>query len=359
MDPITHAAAGALAGSAVRRLLRLQRQPESNDPTIGRLDISQNQALFIGALAGLLPDMDILSYVISPLHYHAYWHGTYTHSLLLAPLWAGLFALLLIVIQRGLCSARARPSFSIIYWIGLAGIFSHIALDLITAWDVGIWLPLSQERVSFGLIFLVDLIFSASILLGLWAVYRQWKPWILICSLTFAMAWLGFAYVQKQEAIQIAHKTHPNLPQQLAAWPQPFSVFHWKLVTGGHDGFWQAHVRISNRAPLQWPLPLIQDTVDGFTPPHNLHWQFYPTAPNADAKRAWEHPAFSPVRDFKTYPIFMEQDALGCVWFTDLLYVIPEQTPPFVYGFCEHPDGRFTVERKPSVNLFNRRSIAR
>lgn len=354
MDPFTHAAVGALAGVGIRQLRRQQVKHSPDQPLI-----SLRHAMLLGAVAGILPDIDIISYFVNPLHYHAYWHGTYTHSLILAPLWAALFAVLIIAMQRwGGASIRAKGTEDrwLIYWIGLAGILSHIGLDVITAWDVGIWLPLSPERVSFGLIFLVDLVFSGSILLGLWAVYRAWKPWVLIGCLFFAVGWLGFAYQQKQEALTIAASTHPHVAEQLTAWPQPFSVFHWKLISIDDHGYWQSHVRVTEQAPLQWPLASIDNTVAEFVSPQQVQWQFYPTTPHQAAQEAWQHPEFQAVRDFMTYPAYVSHNSDGCVWFTDLLFTIPEQSPPFTYGLCAGGNGQFIVVRKPILSFFSRLS---
>ncbi|MCH8492155.1 MAG: metal-dependent hydrolase [Idiomarina sp.] len=345
MELITHAALGAITGSVVLQLYKRRRKPATQ--------ISPKQAMWIGALAGVFPDIDFLTYLISPLHYHAYWHGTYTHSLLLAPFWALAFVLLL----SWLWVALSKPSpqrfgvkqhlFWPLYCIALAGILSHIALDVITAWSIGIWLPVSHERVSFGLLFLVDPIFSASILLGLWAVYRRWHSNLIAGCLLVSLAWLGFAYMQKQSALHLAQETVPNSEQYIAAWPQPFSVLHWKLVSADHQGYWTADVRTSVRTPLYWPVTSVRATIAEFNPPDNVQWRYYATAPTVEARDAWLHPLFEPVRDFMTYPIYVQQDELGCQWFTDLLFVIPQQTSPFQYGLCADGEDSPRVIRKP------------
>lgn len=345
MELITHAALGAVTGSVVQRLYKRRCKSATQ--------ISLKQAMWIGALAGVFPDIDFLTYLINPLHYHAYWHGTYTHSLLLAPFWALVFVIALRGIWVAL-SAYSSQRFAVkehlfwpLYWLALAGILSHIALDVITAWSIGLWLPVSHERVSLGLLFLVDPIFSASILLGLWAVYRRWHRYCVTGCLLLSLAWLGVAYMQKQSALHLAQETLPNSEQHIAAWPQPFSVFNWKLVSADHHGFWTADVRTSVRSPFYWPVASVRATVAEFNPPDSMQWQYYATTPTEEAREAWHHPIFEPVRDFMTYPIYVQQDELGCQWFTDLLFVIPQQTSPFQYGLCADSTDRPRVVRKP------------
>ncbi|RUO29491.1 metal-dependent hydrolase [Aliidiomarina sanyensis] len=340
MDPVTHAALGALAGVGVQRLhaRKTHRLQKVTSMTPG-------QALWIGAGAGLFPDIDILTFLIDPLAYHALWHGTYTHSLLLAPLWAGLYAFgiysLFHYFQRS--KARELPAFGLLFMVSLLGILSHIGADLLTAWDVGIGYPLFDQRLSFGLLFVIDPIFTATLLFALWGIWRQRKH-IVIPALIGAIAWIAFAHVQKENAQAIGDAA---LPEQthIHAWPQPFSVFHWLLIQERDNGYAVAYVRTQANSPLQWPLHWMRQTATAYKPTDSLIWEVHLTTPHAQARSVWEHQEFAMVRAFMTYPIYWETDADGCVWFTDLLFVLPTQPPPFLYGGCWE-DRQVRVERQ-------------
>ncbi|RUO33630.1 metal-dependent hydrolase [Aliidiomarina soli] len=337
MDPLTHAALGALGGAGVARVVDRRKV---------------NAATGLGALAGLFPDIDSVTLLFSPLYYHAYWHGTYTHSLLLAPAWALLFALLIRCIQRH--SKGPALTFALLYWLGLTGICTHIAADLLTAWDVGVLMPLSNERVSFGLLFIVDPVFSASIVLALGVIYwqaRQPNPRLLVTVITLLgpVIWLSFAAVQKHAALnyakQYARQAAPLSGHAMQAWPQPFSLYHWKLLQNANEGVWAMDLRVSDSDPLDWPFNWMQQSANAYLARNDAEWTFHPRQPTPEAETAWQHPDFQAVRDFMSYPAYLD-DNNGCLWFTDLLFVVPQMQPPFQYGLCTHTDGSTRIRRR-------------
>gem|GEM_PF-5511150 len=68
-----------------------------------------------------------------------------------------------------------------------------------------------------------------------------------------------------------------------------------------------------------------------------------------------------PVRDFMTYPVVLTEtmeeglsDQAGkaseqnCIWFTDLLYRLPQLPSPFQYGLCKAADGSYERQRRPT-----------
>jgi inner membrane protein len=130
---------------------------------------------------------------------------------------------------------------------------------------------------------------------------------------------------------------------RVAAFPQPFSPFNWKIVVvtadyydvgytnlaggyaggGAGTGFWD-QVRATYRSPGQ--MTWLQQRRYG--------------DPGAEAERVkqlWTHPALNYFRRFAQLPVLYRIDRGGersCVWFTDLRYVLPYMSPPFRYGLC-------------------------
>ena len=345
MDPFTHAVLGAIAGAGMGRAQKQRARSGKKDAMAGH---TQAMPLFlaalIGAVAGLFPDIDIITYPISPLYYDAYWHRTYTHSAVLAPLWALILSALVYALLRHF--SVHRQSFKLIYAICLAGIATHIFGDVITAWGVGVLLPLSEVRLSLGWIFVIDPIFSLTLVLLLCAIYRGWDQRLTVIFGCLPLLWLGMAGVQKQQALALAQSlpgaTNENY---VGAWPQPLSIFNWKLVRQDDEGIWSAHVRTTERAAIHWPVGWLQRTSEAFKHKDVVSWRYYPRHPTARAEAAWERPEFGPARDFMTYPVYLRQDTAGCHWFTDLLFVIPTQEPPFQYAACQSAEGHWEVKR--------------
>ena len=145
MDPITHGIAGALLGKGFFAKRK------------GRVSI------FACTLGAVFPDVDTVADFAShdPLAIVKYHRGI-THSLFALP----FFAAALAWITRRLAprfgfDPPPTPSLALIYGIGIA---SHIVMDGTTSFGTRMWTPLSDRRVAWDLIFIVDLIFTSILL---------------------------------------------------------------------------------------------------------------------------------------------------------------------------------------------------
>ena len=146
MDPITHGITGALLGKG----LFSGRQ--------GRV------ATFAATLGAVFPDVDIVAEAISrdPLAIVKYHRGI-THSFVALPFFAALLAWLTrVVIRRRGIEAPSWAMLTLIYGVGIA---SHILLDGTTSFGTRMWTPISQKRVAWDLMFIIDFVLSSCVLL--------------------------------------------------------------------------------------------------------------------------------------------------------------------------------------------------
>jgi membrane-bound metal-dependent hydrolase YbcI (DUF457 family) len=153
MDPITHGITGALLGKGFFS----KRETKV--------------AIFAATLGAVFPDIDIVADIVSrdPLAIVKY-HRSITHSFVGLPFFAMLLAALtppvLNWLKRRYASLRdwVAPSFwklTLIYGVGIA---SHIILDAMTSFGTRIWYPISDQRVAWDMLFIVDLGFLSIIL---------------------------------------------------------------------------------------------------------------------------------------------------------------------------------------------------
>ena len=91
------------------------------------------------------------------------YHRGITHSFVGLPFFAALLAWLTrwIARRRGI----ETPSWAMLTLIYGIGIASHIVLDGMTSFGTRMWTPISQQRVSWDLLFIIDFSFTAIILL--------------------------------------------------------------------------------------------------------------------------------------------------------------------------------------------------
>ncbi len=153
MDTITHGIVGALIGK-------------------GFFSERNGRVATLAATAGaMFPDVDVVQEIFSsdPLAIVKY-HRAITHSFIALPFFAALLAWLT---RSGFAFAKKRwglrdwdpPSWGILFVIYAIAIASHIFLDAMTSFGTRIWYPLSQERVAWDLLFIIDFSFTAIVLL--------------------------------------------------------------------------------------------------------------------------------------------------------------------------------------------------
>src|ERR1700724_1486815 len=146
MDPVTHGITGALLGKGYFS------------------DRNGRVAIFAATLGAVFPDMDTIADAISrdPLAIIKYHRGI-THSFVGLPFFAALLAWLThwVARRRGI-EAPSWVMLTLIYGVGIA---SHIVLDGMTSFGTRLWTPISQQRVSWDLLFIIDFSFTAVILL--------------------------------------------------------------------------------------------------------------------------------------------------------------------------------------------------
>jgi membrane-bound metal-dependent hydrolase YbcI (DUF457 family) len=121
-------------------------------------------ATFAATLGAVFPDVDVVGEIVSrdPLSIIKYHRGI-THSFVAMPFFAAALAWLTrwIARRRGI-EAPSQGVLSLIYGVAIA---SHILLDAMTSFGTRVGAPVSQQRVAWDLLFIVDFIFTALVLL--------------------------------------------------------------------------------------------------------------------------------------------------------------------------------------------------
>jgi membrane-bound metal-dependent hydrolase YbcI (DUF457 family) len=161
MDPVTHGITGALLGKAYFS------------------DRYGKAATFAAILGAIAPDVDVFAEAVTrdPLSIIKY-HRAITHSFVALP----VFALLLALLTRALIPPLSRrirrwrdvesPPLGILVLIYAIGLASHIILDGMTSFGTRMWYPISNTRVAWDLLFIIDFSFTAVVL------FPQVIPWI-------------------------------------------------------------------------------------------------------------------------------------------------------------------------------------
>lgn len=188
-----------------------------------------NKALLWGAIAGTIPDLDVLTrYFVEPIRAIEL-HRGFSHSIVFCVLFAPIFGLLIQKIHKK-SPATWQDWTKLMFW----GLITHPILDSFTTWGTQLFWPL-EIRIAFKNIFVVDPLYTLPYLIFLPLVIRLkhtndkrrvYTNWALGLSSLYMIFTLGV----KLYTFQI-FKT--NLIEQgityldIETKPSPFNVILW------------------------------------------------------------------------------------------------------------------------------------
>ncbi len=223
MDNITHIVLGAALGEAVA------------GKRIGK------RALFAGAIAGNIPDIDVFLATYQSVPDSLLSHRGFTHSILFCVPATFLFSWLF---RRW----KHSGSDDFVLWLKVfsLGLFSHILLDACTSYGTGWFEPFSHYRVSFNNIFVVDPFYTLPMLVSFIALLilkrnaNKRKLWNAI-GFGLSTAYLAYASFVK---ITINTTVEENLAsnkisaQEYVTTPTPLNCFLWYIMVKDSTGFY-------------------------------------------------------------------------------------------------------------------------
>ena len=174
MDPVTQGALGAILAQSVSR-------PGET-----------KAAALVGAVAGMLADADVLIRSSSDPLLTLEYHRHFTHSLFFVPVGALVAALILWPFLR------SRLSFGRTYLFAFMGYSLSGVLDACTSYGTRLLWPLSDDRIAWNLIAIVDPLFTLALLTAIFVAMLKRMPRAAWIGLAFAGAYMTLGWVQIQ-----------------------------------------------------------------------------------------------------------------------------------------------------------------
>ncbi len=209
MDPVTHAASGAVA------MLALGNRPATA------------WAAPLAAIACAAPDIDLV-FVHTPLQFLLLHRGI-THSLAFMPFFAMILALICWPLWRKTTEQRWR--FRTVWLFCCAMILLHIWLDVVTTYGTMIFVPFSHYRVRLNSIFIIDLLVTVPLLWAIWRWRAKRALFLLTLAWTFFYPALGIAanawHTSQCEARFAAENRKVS---RLHVLPDAFAPFFWRVI---------------------------------------------------------------------------------------------------------------------------------
>lgn len=200
-----------------------------------------NKAMLWGAIAGTIPDLDILANPWLDTVEELSWHRSLTHSLLFAVLASPLFALLLQKLYP-----NSRAGFKDWFWLFFLGFVTHALLDCCTTWGTQLFWPFSREGIAFYNVFVIDPFYTVPFMaLLIWAATKKkhdpMRQRLNALGLIISSGYLAFTFVAKYEANQAFEE---NLSRQGIEYedyiskPTPFNAILWAVTVKADHGYY-------------------------------------------------------------------------------------------------------------------------
>ncbi len=198
-----------------------------------------NKAMLYGAIAGTIPDLDVLARYFVDTVTATEWHRGFSHSIFFSVLFAPVFGWIVWKLNQ-----KSSATFKNWSWLMFWGLFTHPILDAFTTWGTQLFWPFDL-RLAFQNIFVIDPLYTLPFLLFLILAMRQKRTAIkrkfynnmglivsssyLLLTLVFkGIAYLSFASSLKQQ--QIAYKA-------ITLRPTPFNTVLWTANVETNDAY--------------------------------------------------------------------------------------------------------------------------
>jgi inner membrane protein len=232
MDSLTQIVLGAAVGEAVagRKL--------------------GNKALLWGAIAGTIPDLDVLANPLLDMVGQLSFHRSITHSFFFAFLTAPLFGWVLWRMYRN--EHATFRDWTLLFFLGFT---THAILDSFTTWGTQLFWPFSNYGVAFYNIFVIDPLYTLPFLVCVVAVafYDRTNPkrqrWnnvgLIISSLYILFSFAAQAYAKNAFEASLQQQGIAYQSQIVKA--TPLNTLLWSATAETDEGFYTGFYSILDK----------------------------------------------------------------------------------------------------------------
>lgn len=214
-----------------------------------------NRAMLFGAIAGTIPDLDVLASPFQDSIEYMEGHRSLTHSLLfsfmIAPICAWIVFRLYTRLSADSCHFSSTKRASYWDWTKLFffGFVTHWLLDCFTTWGTQVFYPFSRYGVAWKTIFVIDPLYTIPFMFFLlWASFKgknDPKRRILnLIGLTLSTLYLSFTVINKQLINQIFEEALQKQKIEYLAFdthPTPLNNILWSANVKTEIGYYIAY----------------------------------------------------------------------------------------------------------------------
>lgn len=201
-----------------------------------------NKAMLWGAIAGTIPDLDVLSeYFLNPFQALVF-HRGFTHSIVFALIMAPILGYLVSKLYAKKGEADWK-GWSLLF---LVSIGTHPLLDCFTTWGTQLLWPFSEARIAWNTIFVLDPLYTIPFLIcvvGAMAFKRTdpRRRKVNYAGIIISSAYLAFTVVNKfviNNVFETALKQQGIEYVQYSTNPTPLNNILWSTIAETEDHYY-------------------------------------------------------------------------------------------------------------------------
>jgi inner membrane protein len=232
MDSLTQIVLGAAVGEAVagRKL--------------------GNKALLWGAIAGTIPDLDVLANPLLDMVGQLSFHRSVTHSFFFALVASPIFGWVLWRLYKN--EHATFRDWTLLFFLGFT---THAILDSFTTWGTQLFWPFTNYGVAFYNIFVIDPLYTVPFLICVIAVLfydrrdpkrRRWNNAGLIISSLYIVFSFGAQAYAKNAFQQSLSEQGIDFDSQIVK-ATPLNTLLWSATAETEDGFYTGFYSILDK----------------------------------------------------------------------------------------------------------------
>ena len=201
-----------------------------------------NKAAIIGLLAGLAADVDFFIRSNTDPLLNLEFHRHFTHSVFFIPIAALIISILLWPIFR------KQLIWSRIFTYSLAGYLLSGLLDACTSYGTRLLWPLSEDKISFNIISIIDPIFTLSLLLGVLITLKTRQKIFVYLFLIISSGYMSLGWYQHQQVEQLSRQLvaqRGHQAEKLIVKPTLGNLFLWRSIYLYQSKYYVDAIRLS------------------------------------------------------------------------------------------------------------------
>lgn len=310
----------------------------------------------IGAIAGILPHMDDLLYLVGPGIGLWHQHGI-TWSFITAPVMALVLAKVFEYASGGGKHPESPRKWGAFFLPAMASLVLVNLCSALTPNSIMPLAPLTSWRLSFYLLndFDLQLFFIGLLTVAAGVTLRYWQRDIARIGLIIAFIYIGFTVTLRFKALDVAETYAQALGLQVidqSVLPQPISPFHWRIIIETEDRRLhdtRVHLTLEEERVINNKSPRASRVAATYKPIDKAVWRIYHRFGRANrsfAQAAWESEANSIFRWHARYAVLrqvVKHNGVDCAEFKDLRFDGARRRHLGGYLLCPQNDGHWTI----------------